>query len=321
MADLVSIVVPIYNVQHYLKKCIDSIVHQTYTNLEIILVDDGSPDQCGQICDDYAVKDNRIQVIHKENGGLSDARNCGMSLATGEYITFIDSDDFIHPRFIEVLLKVAQDKCADIVVGDFQLFQEDDAYHDKVISEDDIDKAQILCSDQLYDDAFLKRETVRLTVAWGKIYQRKLWDGIQYPIGKIHEDTFTTYKLMERANRVVYLKEPLYYWRENPDSITRGKFTTKHLLGLDAFIEQIEHFCELGKQRYVEIVYEAYKDWFFWCYNEMQKSGIDYKKELKPYYVYMRQYVKLIKITKSMNFKKWLKYRYLVYYKIPKILK
>lgn len=321
MKDLVSVVVPVYNVQNYISKCIDSIINQTYKNLEIIIVDDGSPDKCGQICDEYAAKDSRITVIHKENGGLSDARNCGMAAATGEYITFVDSDDCLHLHFIEILMKIAKNKNADIIVGDFVTFKDEDKCQDKELSDSDILAAQVLSDKHLYDNEFIKRETTILTVSWGKIYKRKLWDKIEYPVGKIHEDTFTTYKLMERAHKVVYLKEPLYYWRENSNSITRGKFTTEHLLGLDAFEEQIEYFHSIGKQRYVEIVYEAFNEWFFWCYNEMPKVGIDYKKELRPYYLYMRKHVKLIRLTKSMGFKMWLRERYRVYYRIPKILR
>ncbi len=321
MEDLVSVVIPIYNVEEYLKKCIDSVLNQTYTNLQIILVDDGSPDSCGQICDEYAMSDGRIQVIHKENGGLSDARNCGIEIATGKYITFIDSDDCIHARYIEILVSLAKEKLAEIVVGDFQLFQDNGQCQDKVLSEKDIQNAQILSSKHLYDNNFINSESVRLTVAWGKIYERKLWEGIQYPVGKIHEDTFTTYKLMERARRVVYFKEPLYYWRENPNSITRGTFTCEHLLGLEAFGEQLEYFHDIGKQRHVELVYDAYRNWFFWCFNEMRFAQLDYKKELKPYYEYMRAHIRDIKLTKSIGIKVWIKYRYLIYYKIPKLLK
>ena len=155
MRDLVSVVVPIYNVQDYLEKCIDGILKQTYDNLEIILVDDGSPDECGQICDAYALKDKRIHVFHKENGGLSDARNYGMKEATGKYITFIDSDDFIHARFIEILLRIAKEKQADIVVGDFFLFQESDKCQEKNISDKEIAEAQVLTSKHLYDDEFI----------------------------------------------------------------------------------------------------------------------------------------------------------------------
>ena len=321
MDNLVSVIVPIYNVQDYLEKCIDSIINQSYENLEIILVDDGSPDVCGRICDEYALKDKRIKVIHKENGGLSDARNSGIAIANGKYITFIDSDDFIHIRFIEILERLARIKQADVVVSDFFTFYECDKCQEREISKERIERAEVLTSKHLYSNEFINREIVRLTVAWGKLYDRNLWNGIRYPVGKIHEDTFTTYKVMERAKCVVYLKEPMYFWRENPNSITRGEFTVKHLLGMDALQEQIEYFKSVGKQRHVEIVYDAYRDWFFWCYNEMQNVQIDYTKELKPYYEYMRKVVGYIKLTKSVGFYKWLKYRYLVYYKIPQILK
>ena len=321
MEELVSIIVPIYNVENYLDDCLRSLVMQSYPNIEIILVDDGSTDNCGRICDEYFLKDRRIRVIHKKNGGLSDARNHGMAVATGSYITFIDSDDYIHEQYIEVLLTIAKDKEADIVVGDFKLFQNAEQCHDKNIGEKEFSRVQILSDKHLYDNDFIKQETTSLTVAWGKLYKKELWEGIQYPVGKIHEDTFTTYKLMERAGKVVYFKEPIYYWRENKNSITRGKFTTKHLLGLDAFQEQLEYFHKVGKQRYVEIVYDAYRDWFFWCFNEMKKTGMNYKIELEPYYRYMRNHVGYVKLTKSVGINTWLKYRYLVYYKIPRLLK
>lgn len=320
MTDLVSIVVPIYNMEKYLGTCVDSLIHQTYDNMEIILVNDGSKDMSGKICDEYAQQDSRIKVIHKENGGLSDARNKGMSIATGKYITFVDSDDFLHSRFVEILVGLSIEKDADIVVGDFSVYQNDTMWKDKIIVEEDISKAQVLNEKHLYDEKFIHTETVRLTIACAKIYRRELFDGIEYPVGKIHEDTFTTYKLMEKANRVVYVKEPLYYWRENFNSITRGKFTSAHLMGLDAFHEQLDYFINAGKQRYVEIVYDAYRDWFFWSYNCMRDAGMDYQKELKPYYLIMRKYVKYIKLTKSVGLKRWLKYRYLVFYKIPKLL-
>lgn len=320
MGDLVSVVVPIYNVQDYLRECIDSIINQTYANIEIILVDDGSPDECGQICDVYASQDKRIQVIHKKNGGLSDARNCGMAKATGQYITFVDSDDFIHIRYIEILLELAKDKQADIVAGDFSLFRESDEHQDKVIEENEIGQAQILSSMHLYDDNFINRMTMRLTVAWGKLYKRELWNGIQYPVGKIHEDTFTTWKLMEKAQKVVYVEEPLYYWRENLNSITRGEFSLAHLIGLNAYQEQLEYFIQEKKQRYIEIVFAEYMEMFFWCYNRMNDNNME-MKPLKPYLQYIRKNLHFLKISKNLLLMQWVKYYYLAYYKIPKLIR
>lgn len=320
MGDLVSVVVPIYNVEVYLDKCIDSIQNQTYSNLEIILVDDGSPDECGKICDGYAKQDGRIKVIHKQNGGLSDARNYGMKKATGKYITFIDSDDFIHARYIEILLELAHDKQADIVAGDFALVHNSDMYQDKIIDKNDISQAQILSDEHLYDDDFIEKTTMRLTVAWGKLYKRELWDGIQYPVGKIHEDTFTTWKLMEKAQKVVYIKEPLYYWRENPNSITRGEFSLAHLVGLDAYQEQLEYYIEKEKQRYVEIVFAAYMEMFFWCYNRMNDNNMK-MTPLQPYLRFIREKIHFLKISKKLSLIQWVKYYYLAYYKIPKLIK
>lgn len=321
MQDLVSVVVPVYNAQKYLQSCVDSIINQTYRNLEIILVDDGSTDQSGMICDEYADKDERIRVVHKENGGAADARNAGLQCVKGEYIVFIDSDDFVHARFIELLLAIAKKKEADIVVGDYVLFHEGDSREDKVFYESDIDKAEVLTQKHLYNNDFIKRETVRFVVPWGKICKSKLFEGICYPVGKINEDTWVSYKIIEKANKVVYFKEPIYYWHENMQSVTHGKFSIKYLSGLDAFKEQLEYYQSVGKMRHVEIVYDEYRDWFFWCYNEMKAAGMDYKKELKPYYIYMKKYIRYIKMTRSIGIKAWIKYRYLVYYRIPKLLK
>lgn len=321
MDILVSIVIPIYNVGQYLKTCLDSVVRQSYGNIEIILVDDGSTDEGGGICDEYAELDNRVQVIHKANGGLSSARNCGMEIAKGAYIAFVDSDDFIHNRFVEILLSIAIGNDSDIAVGDFEVFINEDKCKDKELTDWQIEQAQVLNEKQLYDNDFIHKETTCLTVAWGKIYKRELFNDIIYPIGKINEDTHTTYRVMDKANRVVYLKEPLYFWRERADSISRGKFTTKQLSGLEALTEQFSYFNALKRQRYVEIVTDAWWDWFFYCYNRMNEQGIDYKEALKPFYEYMCNNIKYVKLTKSVGLTNWLRYRYLVYYKLRKWFK
>lgn len=320
MEQKVSVIVPIYNVQNYLDKCVQSIINQTYTNLEIILVDDGSPDECGITCDQYADKDSRIKVIHKKNGGLSEARNQGMACATGKYITFVDADDFIHRRYVEILMDVAMRKHADIVVGDFELFHNAECCKDKSIDEVDILQSQVLTSKCLYDKEFIRTKRMILTVAWGKLYERKLWEGIVYPVGKIHEDTFTTYKLMERAYKIVYLQQPVYYWRENVNSITRGKFTLSHLDDIEAFGEQLEYYYNTGKKRHVEIVLGSYFESFFWCYNRMIEEHVDLS-ELKKFLENMKKYIWYAKPTKSLGLWQWLKYRYLVYYKIPKLIR
>lgn len=321
MRSFVSVIVPVYNVEQYIGNCLESIIRQSFDNIEIIVVDDGSTDRSGQICDAYAEKDSRIIVKHKENGGAADARNIGISFANGEYVVFVDADDYIHDDFISTVVTIAETKKADIVVTDFSLFKDEKECIAISLSDSELDDALVLSEKQLYDDEFVKRETVRFTVPWGKICKRKLYDGILYPKGKTNEDTHTTWKLMERANRVVYLKKPLYFWRENPNSVTRSEFKRSQLSGLEAFEEQFDYYVSVGKQRYVEIVFDQYLNWFFWCYNNMKHSKMDYKKELYPYYQYIRKCVKKIKPTKSLGGYKWIKYRYLAYYKIPKILR
>lgn len=318
MDTLVSVVVPVYNVEKYICDCIDSIIRQTYTDLEIILSDDGSTDGCGRICDKYAEKDDRVKVIHAGNMGLSEARNRGIRIASGDYITFVDSDDVLDRSFVQKLMHVMQEYHTDISVAAYRTFL-DTAELAADGSNGETGDKEVLSEKCLYDVEFLKKETTCLTVAWGKLYKKQLFHDIWYPVGKLHEDTFTTYKLMDRADKVVYLKEKLYYWRENPDSISRGPFQIKHLDEADAYMEQMEFFHAKGLQRYVEIVFGEYLEAFFWCFNRMRECDMDLEP-LKPYLVHMRNYLCWIKPTKSMGIYQWIRYRYLVWYKIPKLL-
>lgn len=213
----ISVIVPIYNVADFLDRCIESIIAQTYTNLEIILVDDGSPDRCPIMCDEWASKDERITVIHKKNGGLSDARNVGIEAATGDYLMFIDSDDYIALTMCECLLKVAQDANADIAVCNFWWMYPDHRELQLTRMSDGqvVDKAAIL-------EAWMKCGTVDFVVAWNKLYRKELFftsEHIRYPVGRLHEDEFTTYKLLYAATRVVFVSEPLYFYVQRKGSI------------------------------------------------------------------------------------------------------
>lgn len=269
MDQCVSVIVPIYMVEPYLKRAVDSIRNQTYQNLEIILVDDGSKDQCGRICDDYAKADNRIVVIHKENGGLSDARNAGLDIARGEYIMFVDSDDYIAPDCVETLLGCLKEHDADVsmcsyAVTDSTEFDESifaagrnnekekkqskewkiktDNHksdgHEYDGSVEICDRRKLLSN--LYDANH--RDATYFIVSWNKIYKASLWDGIRFPKGKIHEDEATTYKIYDRARKGVYLHRPLYGYFTAPDSITRARFNIKRLQWMDALDDRIAYF-------------------------------------------------------------------------------
>lgn len=317
--DLVSVIVPIYNTEKYLRECVDSIVNQTYERLDIILVDDGSTDASGKICDEYAKKDNRIHVIHEENGGNGRARNAGLENIKGQWIIWVDSDDMIHQRQIEVLLTVAKEKKADIAVGGYKAVSDNEKPEDREITAPILDKTEVLSEQHLYDQNFLKERSMVLTVPWCKICKRELYNNVRYPEKRIHLDTWTTWKLYENARKVAFIPEPLYYWRNNPNSLSRRRFDASHFSGIDAYREQLEYYYKVKRQRYVEIVFDEYVNDIFWCYNRMMEADMD-PVPLKPYWQYMKKHMGYIKLTKSVGLRNWLRYRYLAYYKIPKLI-
>jgi glycosyltransferase involved in cell wall biosynthesis len=320
MADLVSVIIPIYNAEKYLKSCIESVTNQTYTNLEIILVDDGSTDNSGEICDNYAKKDDRIHVIHKPNGGNGDARNAGLDYAHGWWIVCADNDDILNTRQIEILLNVAKKKNADIAVGGYKAIGDDVETIDDVLDDEMVNKTEVLNDSHLYDDKFIEKCSMILTTPWSKIYRKEMFDGVRYPLKSKHDDTWTTWKTYEKAKRVTFTPAPLYYWRQNPDSFGKGVFDESHFDGIDAYIEQLEYYHKARKQRYVEIVFAEFTQDIFWCYNRMKEYDLD-TTSLRKYHKYMRKHLNYIKLTKSLGLKQWLRYRYLAYYKIPKIIK
>lgn len=223
MIPLISVIVPIYNVELYLPKCIDSIINQTYTKLEIILVNDGSPDNCGKICDEYAVNDLRIKVIHKDNGGLSDARNVAIDVAKGEYLTFIDSDDFVSVDYVETLYNLVKKYNVKLSVSQFLPI-----YENESITPHHNDESQefILSSYDAIETMFYQK--LFETSAWGKLYHRSLWeDSIRYPIGVLCEDLATTYKLIFNADSVAVTTYKTYYYLIRDSSIMGNAFNNK----------------------------------------------------------------------------------------------
>ena len=317
--DLVSVIVPVYNSEKYLRDCVDSIITQTYKNLEIILIDDGSTDYSGVICDEYAEVDSRIRVIHKKNGGNGDARNSGLDVAHGQWIVMSDNDDIMHKKQIEVLLTAASDNDADICVGWYRPFEIGEQPCDEDISDDFLNNVEILTDRHLYDDNFITKYSMILTVPWSKICKKVLYDGVKYPQKSRHDDTWTTWKLYEKAKKTAFIPIVLHYWRNDPDSFGRRKFDTTHFEGIDAYKGQLEYFRKEKRQRYVEIVFASYLEMFFWCYNRMKEFGMDLSL-LKPYWGYMKRHLGYVKLTKSLGFKQWIRYRYLAWYKIPKLI-
>lgn len=222
---LISIVVPVFRVEKYLDHCVKSILNQTLTNIEVILVDDGSPDKCGEMCDDIAKTDNRIKVIHKPNGGLSDARNAGIEIAKGTYIGFIDSDDYIVPEMFEKLLYAIETQKADVSMCYACNIYDDDMEYRPCKTGD----VTVFEGDEIMEALFRKKLN---NFAWNKLYKMELFRDIRYPYGKIYEDLFTTYRIFGLCDRVALDTSQMYYYRVRRDSIM-GK--ARKIINTDKF--------------------------------------------------------------------------------------
>lgn len=277
---LVSVIVPVYMVEEYLSSCVDSIVNQTYKNLEIILVDDGSPDNCGKICDEYAQIDSRITVIHKENGGLSDARNAGIKTASGHYITCVDSDDYIAVDMVENLYNSIVKYDADISI----CCTKKTANRDEDLYKETAFDVKLMSPDQAIEEG-LYNTSFPLS-AWGKLYRRKLFEDIEYPVGKLYEDLFTTYKLFLKAKKIVYYSKVGYFYYYRSNSIVATSFREAHL---DCFegIKQMQndgvfHNSEL-QRAYMSSMVEAYTELLEKKPPLFDKQIVDLWEQIKPY--------------------------------------
>jgi len=228
---LVSVIVPVYKVEKYLKNCIDSILQQTYKDFELILVDDGSPDDCGRICDSYAQRDSRIVVIHQKNGGLSNARNSGINVARGSFLFFVDSDDFILPQCLDILVKESIDKNADMVVCSYCRCEPCASLVDVRSPANYF--TDVFSSNKM--EVFLTTKKIG-TTAWGKLYKKELFRQLRYPDGKYNEDVFTTYIAVHEANKVVSCSYIGYVYRENQMSIMNEPFSDKKIDSIEGCV-------------------------------------------------------------------------------------
>lgn len=281
MDSLISVIVPIYNVEKYLNRCVDSIINQTYKNLEIILVDDGSPDNCPKMCDDYAEKDSRIKVVHKENGGLSDARNAGMKVATGEYVSFIDSDDYVSLDFYETLFQTMIDNDSDIVECGVVKFYEDNNF------DEYSDDLKVTNYDTLYALDGLINENPFKQHVWNKLYKSNVALDIPYAVGKLNEDEFWTYQIFGKAKKVTRIYKTMYHYFQRGSSIMGNGYNIRRLDALEG---------KMNRQAYIEknfptLTTKAKVDLYGSCmfaYQSVLKfmSGKDKKKAIKIIKIY-----------------------------------
>ena len=308
MQDKVSVIIPIYKVEGYLDRCVTSIVNQTYKNLEIILVDDGSPDNCPKMCDEWAKKDERIIVIHKENGGLSDARNAGLEICTGEYVTFVDSDDLISENFVSTLLNISKSTCAEIVSCGLQRF------FDKIEVKTEQEQVKLYNKQESLLGTF-KESANEFIVSCAKLYKAEIFKDLRYIKGKIHEDEFIIHRVFDKITTFAVTNQKLYYYYENPESITGVGYRIKRIDYLDALRDRTEFF----KEKYPEIfpdmaMFYAYKciDLYFEIPKEFSQKKLAQK-------LTKEHFKKAKKLTKE--FKHKARNRFLIFSISPSLYK
>ena len=282
MSMELSIIVPVYKVEKQLERCIRSILNQSFTNFELILVDDGSPDRCGEICDEYEKKDKRIKVIHKKNGGLSDARNAGLNIAKGKYIGFVDSDDIIHSEMYERMYNCITKYNVDIVQCKFRKFKNIEDIN-KFSNIKDANIEYYTSKEAIID--MIDNNKINVNT-WNKLYKRELFENERFPKGKIHEDEFLTYKLIYNSNKVAYINKELYYYYQNDNGIMNGSNLIKRLDRIEALEERSNFFLKNGDKD----LYNKSNTALFFALNKLYfifKRNKQLKKE--------EQYINLLK--------------------------
>lgn len=286
---MITIVVPVYKVEEYLPRCVESILNQTYKDWVLLLVDDGSPDNCPKLCEKYAEEDNRIFVIHQKNGGLSAARNTGLNWFyeqnNSDYITFLDSDDWLHPRYLEILLNGIVKNNVKISVCNYERVTKEiphktfnDVNYELTTPED-----------------FLVNHSWQYNYAWNKIYHKSVFEDARYPVGKNFEDTFTTYKVLYKCKKIAYTDLPLYYYLRNENGISRSPWNTSELVIFDAMEEQMKFYKEKGFEKAFEKEFELFVHHHAYQIVRIKENKADFKKNkaiLKDIKKTLRKYLK-----------------------------
>lgn len=284
----ISVIVPVYKVEAYLSRCVSSILGQTFRDFELILVDDGSPDRCGEMCESYAAGDSRIHVIHQENGGLSAARNAGLdwvfAYSDSRYFAFVDSDDYVASEYLQRLLDAAEETgCAISICGIMKTGGEPipspQPEAPMVMSAEDY-----YCSEEIHGGVTM--------VAWNKLYKRFLFEDLRYPKGKLHEDEFTTYRAVYQAGRVAVLYAPLYGYFQNAAGIMRSKWNPKRMHALEAVEEQIAF---ARRENHPKLLGKAVEQYVYTADSQLEQAGEEpqYRIYCKPLRKKLRRGLKL----------------------------
>ena len=288
---LISVIVPAYGVEQYLPRCVESLLAQTYPRLEILLVDDGSPDRCPQICDEFAARDSRVRAIHKRNGGLSDARNAGMAAAKGEYLAFVDGDDYVDPEMYAALVQALKNTGDKLAICGFKKVRDDGTLR----KQTEMSFPPSLSEDEFWYQLFFPFRDLG-TVAWNKLYHRSLLEGLAFPVGKIHEDEWLVHHYVSRAERVAVVNRCLYYYVVREGSITSQALSPRSLSILPAIGQRTAYFAEKGKKRAVVLSMRNYARYVIlfqsdWRDEPRRSKNIseirkDFRREIKKYSSY-----------------------------------
>lgn len=244
--EKISVIMPVYKVEQYLNRCVKSVLQQSYTNLEILLVDDGSPDGCGAMCDQWAVKEPRIRVIHKENGGLSDARNAGLDAATGEYIVFIDSDDYIAADMIQNLYRALKENDADMSICNFCYVDENGTFLPKENQASPMKDEVFTGPEAIARESDYAHKGWYYIFTWNKLYKRSLFDELRFPKGKLSEDDHTTHKVFQQCKRIATISYVGYYYVQRSGSIIHNRNRALFIHRAEGRLDRAKLCYELG---------------------------------------------------------------------------
>lgn len=304
MNPLISVIVPVYNVEDYLDRCVHSITRQTYKNLEIILVDDGSTDSSGEKCDVWTKKDNRIRVIHKENGGLSDARNAGLDIVSGEYIGFVDSDDYLNKNMYQFLFDCIQKTNSDIAECKWIKFEDEKEIN--VFTTETESEYKVFSPEDALIELIVERDLKQTVV--NKLYKRSVIS-VLFPTERINEDEFWTYQIFGNARKIAFVDIELYYYFQRNSSIMHIKYSPKRLDGVEARKERMFYI----EQKYPSIYNNACLSYLWSCFYHFQvicrnnDIDVDYQHRNTLYNEYNKYYCKDAINVKPLKQRVWMK--------------
>ncbi len=303
-SELISVIVPVYNVEQYLEKCISSIIDQTYRNLEIILVDDGSTDQSGALCDEFAQKDGRIRVIHKENGGVADARNVGIEACNGEYVSFVDSDDYIHPEMLAKLYDSLKQFGADVSICQYFLVDENGGITYGVSFHDFVPYG-VITGDQALQK-LLYNKSGYFVVVWNRLVKKKLFSQVRFPLDRAYEDEYVAHRLFGQCEKVICIQDALYYYLQRPNSIMsnvrNGFMMERYLNHVEVMLDRMQYLKSIRKNEYAAV---AYRRGVFSLYTAFTyRLQTKQTKEAKKHYRSLkRKLCKNYPVTKYLGWK------------------